>query len=1499
MSRKLLLSLLIVAAIVGGITVAPKVLKGLRLKGEIITTTRTLAISEQVGVSTGDTADISPSLGDISVDGSTGTGTAGCIPDGLANVTIKYPDGTTEQPAAAQGNNTFSIKNADTISDAEVTLSCRKGEKSSQAEYHISFIHTTSTSESTPVQPDAPQTHHADDVTVRDLGDKILFYYPNDTDNKAPKNFQPLIIENPKNRYYTITFTVPANMKALTFNLNGACQQQSANVVSGNLGNCTITARSIATSSENITLEALVTATDDGSSKKDAISYTTKTISEPPVLSGIPLLTKDGGEGRVDNRAISFIDGILTVEVKTPDNPGVKLDVSLINVIDNDGQKAYDFAKSESLGDDTYSIAVPRYAVEHPERFQLRLETDGVTTTGFLIPQAKAEDSKSISRSDIFTLLNQSGKGILIVNNKPKFFEDSHLSDFSLTGEDINERFSLPESAPGNSQSFVLEPGFFNVIKGVDIRLKSSADCVLEINSSGNKFETTDHAIVGRKRFEVKLGKVTICTFTNSAPTTPPQTSETGQDITIIKEVIGENNQNTPFNFEINKFNPEKNKEEQEASPFSLLNRQEKKFRLVPGIYILEEENKNGYEIKSIICNSSARGVFEFKQFIISAQVALEANEHVTCTFTNKKIAQTAATQSSTSNDNAGGDTSVCKGSPADMSYEMLEQGKIKITAGKKQLIVGYPTWATVPDSAAGETTLKSKSEKNANNNEVTSWLTDETNQNITRVRVKVSLYCEGKTMTWEKIFNRADLANTPSPTPPLAQTSSSNETPPTASGNEKINCDTSRAKDAAGAPITSTDASRSGGRTFERGRVPYIIQGRNECAVVAVTGQLIFLGFTRSTVAQMMDELKTDMHWNVDDGVVMSEFIKGKEAYFKKNSDRPFEVHRIGGGLEINANGYVINDEKSDIVRKIAEERKKGQGIEIYLSFAKKDKNGNKLQRSLGHMVGFVDADFSGANPSIDIMNSNAENGGQQRYIVRGRELVNYSLDYAVFIESAFAQSPINPTVTVSNPPTPTAPPSTAEQKKDIEREISKVVQDSKRAKEIGEDMFRAMISGFSGVDDRSTNSIMLQISPNTDDPPQIESILNDLGKLHCFAQHVPKNNFIPSALADCDLSVSIQVPNLPLGQQNVYLLFAIQGKIFPLQTIPITIVPNLFNANFSTESKNPIKNSDGTASVIFSEGAPLTGMKTLQPTTATPITLKQLDAPPAPLILPGLSFTPLTVINIEGSKGPAVLDLSSKIDKTDPNKIYACYRLEDNGSWTRFPVVDGVCRPDHTSTFMIVEEKKVIPPTAQPPAKNNPPVNQPAAGGGVSYGAIGNTAPITSNNSSTGSAPVPNIPLSGINPPAMKGAAASPVMANIILYSVAGKPAKATLTEELKKAGLVGMEVTGALKGFSILVSVSSMLPEKTKALPNTVVLHKVVSMNTTVKWKKQTITFVLNKADLQGKKVKDISTLTLEKGVWKKPVVKDVTENKDGSISLTLETSNPLLAITWKKK
>lgn len=176
--------------------------------------------------------------------------------------------------------------------------------------------------------------------------------------------------------------------------------------------------------------------------------------------------------------------------------------------------------------------------------------------------------------------------------------------------------------------------------------------------------------------------------------------------------------------------------------------------------------------------------------------------------------------------------------------------------------------------------------------------------------------------------------------------------------------------------------------------------QNYNECAPTAVSNNVRWLakkykfedmvpGDTRS----LINELKGDLMWN--DGVLDENFIAGKNAFFARHGV-PIVTHQIGGKNDI------------DIHWKMYEEMKRGQAIEIGVSFFETDAHG-VMHPAGGHTVA-VSAVYRMDGKTYIALNDSAtrsnENEPKSEYYEVSGDMIR---DYGgtAFIDYAWAQSP------------------------------------------------------------------------------------------------------------------------------------------------------------------------------------------------------------------------------------------------------------------------------------------------------------------------------------------------------------------------------------------------------------------------------------------------------------------------------------------------------------
>ncbi len=274
----------------------------------------------------------------------------------------------------------------------------------------------------------------------------------------------------------------------------------------------------------------------------------------------------------------------------------------------------------------------------------------------------------------------------------------------------------------------------------------------------------------------------------------------------------------------------------------------------------------------------------------------------------------------------------------------------------------------------------------------------------------RFTLHPEGKTSAGftENLF-----------TPAFAQSEQIPNLPPQDSESDATK--TGEAQGQTGQSKTKEKTIETLAKEFEvfNGDVPDITQGKNECAPTSIANSLLWLSkknnFTDKipkTQGELINELKGDLKWGVNKGVLDEDFIPGKEAFAKRHKIS-IETHRV------NAKDYDIN-----IVAKIAQELRKGQDVEIGIEYWKKQADG-KWEVVGGHWMTAVGA--TGTKDSQTIFVHDPASPGPSLldiYKVDGTRIIDYRYqgDAVAYIQYAVAESPVTPPPTV--PPSDSSSP-------------------------------------------------------------------------------------------------------------------------------------------------------------------------------------------------------------------------------------------------------------------------------------------------------------------------------------------------------------------------------------------------------------------------------------------------------------------------------------------
>lgn len=197
---------------------------------------------------------------------------------------------------------------------------------------------------------------------------------------------------------------------------------------------------------------------------------------------------------------------------------------------------------------------------------------------------------------------------------------------------------------------------------------------------------------------------------------------------------------------------------------------------------------------------------------------------------------------------------------------------------------------------------------------------------------------------------------------------------------------------------------------------VPDITQGVNECVPTSTTNSLLWLAATYhfqekmpNSGAATIAELKNDMSWRADSGVVTdNNFLPGKDAFIKRHG-LPLATHRLGE-----------REFDLKIMDKIAKELQLGQDVEVIFEYGKYDAQG-RYTRQGGHMVTAVGARREGDAYYLDIHDPASPGPGiLDIYKVDGTHVIDYAYQgpFVTYIRRAIAESPTQVPAT----PTPLA---------------------------------------------------------------------------------------------------------------------------------------------------------------------------------------------------------------------------------------------------------------------------------------------------------------------------------------------------------------------------------------------------------------------------------------------------------------------------------------------
>lgn len=181
---------------------------------------------------------------------------------------------------------------------------------------------------------------------------------------------------------------------------------------------------------------------------------------------------------------------------------------------------------------------------------------------------------------------------------------------------------------------------------------------------------------------------------------------------------------------------------------------------------------------------------------------------------------------------------------------------------------------------------------------------------------------------------------------------------------------------------------------------LPDTNQGYNECSPTSVSNNVRYLAkrykfedrIPKDTT-ELINELKGDLQW--DDGVMDENFIDGKNAFFARRGI-PIVTHQIGTRNDV------------DIHWKIYEEMKKGQAVEIAVSFFDTDPDGT--MHPAGRHAVAVSSVYRVEGKNYIALNDSATRGKpgevkSEYYKMNGDMIPGFG--GTAFLDIAWAQSP------------------------------------------------------------------------------------------------------------------------------------------------------------------------------------------------------------------------------------------------------------------------------------------------------------------------------------------------------------------------------------------------------------------------------------------------------------------------------------------------------------
>lgn len=165
---------------------------------------------------------------------------------------------------------------------------------------------------------------------------------------------------------------------------------------------------------------------------------------------------------------------------------------------------------------------------------------------------------------------------------------------------------------------------------------------------------------------------------------------------------------------------------------------------------------------------------------------------------------------------------------------------------------------------------------------------------------------------------------------------------------------------------------------------VPDFDQRTGECAPTAAANSLTSLitrnGATPPPPREIIDELKTDMNWTAQNGVLPDNFVAGKNIWARRHN-LPIVTEKVG-----NAHGTSTIDAIRDALAA-------GQAVELRLKFgdARTAQAAGGAQASGGHMVTVVGIHQGEGQTYLDINDPATPDSGTENVEIRGNTVVNY----------------------------------------------------------------------------------------------------------------------------------------------------------------------------------------------------------------------------------------------------------------------------------------------------------------------------------------------------------------------------------------------------------------------------------------------------------------------------------------------------------------------------